>query len=91
MAEKDATEKSDAVREALLAELDRDSKKAAKGGNDNSRQTQEKTKDKKKNKDYKKPKDSKVLIFGVIFFAVMVSLQNICLHKPSQNSMHIVI
>lgn len=60
LAEKDATEKSDAVREAFLAELDLHSKKAVKGGNDNLRHTQEKSKDKRKNKDYRKAKDSKV-------------------------------
>ena len=62
LAEKDATEKSDAAREAFLAELALDSKKDVRGGNDNSRHTQEKTKDKKKNKDYRKAKDSKVSI-----------------------------
>lgn len=60
LAEKDATEKSDAAREAFLAELALDSKKGVRGGNDNSRHTQEKSKDKKKNKEYKKAKDSKV-------------------------------
>ncbi|XP_015879540.3 uncharacterized protein LOC107415685 isoform X1 [Ziziphus jujuba] len=59
LAEKDATEKSDAAREAFLAELALDSKKGVKGGNDFSRHTQEKSKDKKKNKEYKKAKDSK--------------------------------
>lgn len=62
LAERDATEKSDAAREAFLAELALDSKKAVRGGNDSLRHTQEKTKDKKKNKEYKKAKDSKVLI-----------------------------
>lgn len=61
LAEKDATEKSDAVREAFLAELDLHPKKAVKGGNDNLRHTQEKSKDKRKNKDYRKAKDSKVI------------------------------
>ncbi|BFG32689.1 hypothetical protein CerSpe_189630 [Prunus speciosa] len=60
LAERDATEKSDAAREAFLAELALDSKKAVRGGNDSLRHTQEKTKDKKKNKEYKKAKDSKV-------------------------------
>ncbi|KAG2679123.1 hypothetical protein I3843_11G036300 [Carya illinoinensis] len=59
LAEKDATEKSDAAREAFLAELAHDSKKGLKGGSDNSRHAQEKTKDKKKNKEYRKTKDSK--------------------------------
>ncbi|XP_039062565.1 uncharacterized protein LOC120207108 isoform X3 [Hibiscus syriacus] len=57
-AENDATEKSDAVREAFLAELARDSKKGAQGGSDNSRHSQEKIKDKKKN-EFRKTKDSK--------------------------------
>lgn len=59
LAEKDATEKSDAAREAFLAELALDSKKAVRGGSDSSKQTQDKHKDRKKNKDYRKTKDSK--------------------------------
>jgi hypothetical protein len=63
LAQKDATEKSDAAREAFLAELALDdSKKVVKGGSDNSRQAQEKTKEKKKNKDSRKAKYSKVSI-----------------------------
>ncbi|MBA0552115.1 hypothetical protein Golob_022954 [Gossypium lobatum] len=60
LAEKDATEKSDAAREAFLAELARDTKKGIRGGNDNSRHSQDKSKDKKKNKEFRKSKDSKV-------------------------------
>lgn len=56
LAEKDATKKSDAVREAFLAELALDSKKGTGGGSDNSRQTKEK----KRNKEYRKTKDLKV-------------------------------
>ncbi|KDP31191.1 hypothetical protein JCGZ_11567 [Jatropha curcas] len=59
LAEKDATEKSDAAREAFLAELALDSKKGTRGGTDNLRNTQEKSKEKKKNREYRKPKDSK--------------------------------
>lgn len=59
LAEKDATEKSNAAREAFLAELALDSRKGARGGND-SRHIQEKPKDKKKNREYKKAKYSKV-------------------------------
>lgn len=62
LAEKDATEKSDAAREAFLAELALDSKKDVRGGTDASRHTQDKTKDKKKNKEFRKTKDSKVPI-----------------------------
>ncbi|KAF3437790.1 hypothetical protein FNV43_RR20546 [Rhamnella rubrinervis] len=64
LAEKDATEKSDAAREAFLAELALDSKKGVRGGNDNSRHAQEKSKDKKKNREYKKAKDSKATSFS---------------------------
>ncbi|KAJ6749130.1 INACTIVE UBIQUITIN CARBOXYL-TERMINAL HYDROLASE 53-LIKE [Salix purpurea] len=60
LAEKNATEKSNAAREAFLAELALDSKKGTQGRSDNSRNTLEKGKDKRKNKDYKKTKDSKV-------------------------------
>ncbi|XP_062116413.1 uncharacterized protein LOC133830455 isoform X2 [Humulus lupulus] len=61
LAQKDATDKSDAAREAFLAELALDdSKKVVRGGSDNSRHAQEKTKDKKKNKESRKAKYSKV-------------------------------
>ncbi|XVE54864.1 hypothetical protein DITRI_Ditri03aG0116900 [Diplodiscus trichospermus] len=60
LAEKDATEKSDAAREAFLAELARDSKKGVQGASDNSRHSQERSKDKKKSKEFRKSKDSKV-------------------------------
>lgn len=60
LADKDATEKSDAAREAFLAELDLDSRKGNGGGVDSSRHLNEKLKDKRKNKDHKKSKDSKV-------------------------------
>ncbi|KVH98696.1 protein of unknown function DUF627, N-terminal [Cynara cardunculus var. scolymus] len=56
LAEKDATEKSDAAREAFLAELALDSKK---GTVDNSKQFNDKLKDKRKNREYRKIKDSK--------------------------------
>lgn len=49
LAEKDAMEKSDAAREAFLAELALDSNKGVRGGND-LKHGQEKTKDKKKHK-----------------------------------------
>lgn len=60
LAEKDATVKSDAAREAFLAELALDSKKGAGNGNDNSKSMQDKMKDKKKNKDFRRHKDIKV-------------------------------
>ncbi|KAK9669309.1 hypothetical protein RND81_13G122700 [Saponaria officinalis] len=56
LAEKDATEKSDAVREAFLAELALDSR----SGNDTGKTTQEKVKDRKRNKDLRRIKDSKL-------------------------------
>ncbi|CAL9247237.1 unnamed protein product [Arabidopsis halleri] len=62
LAERDATEKSDAAREALLVELALDSKKEARGRNDNSKNTLEKSKDKKKIKDTRKLKDLKATI-----------------------------
>lgn len=62
LAEKDATEKSDAAREAFLAELALDSKKGTGSGNDNSKQMQDKMKDKKKSKDSRRNKDLKVCV-----------------------------
>ncbi|CAH9078776.1 unnamed protein product [Cuscuta europaea] len=59
LAEKDATEKSDAAREAFLAELALDSEKNSGGGNDNLKHATEKTKEKKRNKDYRKSKGAK--------------------------------
>lgn len=58
-AEKDATEKSDAAREAFLAELALDEKKNVDKGSDSSKQPQEKSKDKKRNKDHRRVKDLK--------------------------------
>lgn len=60
LAEKDAREKSDAAREAFLAELALDSKKSAGAGVDNLKHINERTKDKKKSKESRKNKDSKV-------------------------------
>lgn len=74
LAEKDATEKSDAAREAFLAELALDSKKGVRGGSDTSRHVQEKTKDKKKNKEYRKIKDSKVSIMQPGFISLTAVL-----------------
>ncbi|XP_030531227.1 uncharacterized protein LOC115741459 isoform X2 [Rhodamnia argentea] len=59
LAEKDATKKSDAAREAFLAELALDSKKVSKGGSDTSRHAQERTKDRKRHKEYRKTKATK--------------------------------
>lgn len=77
LAEKDATEKSDAAREAFLAELALDSKKSVRGGSDNSRHTHEKTKDKRKNKEYRKSKDSKVYILQSVFVSFTAVLVNL--------------
>lgn len=60
LAEKDATQKSDAAREAFLAELALDSKKSVIGGSDNSRHNHDKTKEKKKIKECRKMKELKV-------------------------------
>ncbi|KAF7806150.1 uncharacterized protein G2W53_038311 [Senna tora] len=59
LAEKYARDKSDAAREAFLAELALDTKKVVKGGSDSTR-PMEKTKDKKKNKENRKTRDLKV-------------------------------
>lgn len=59
LAEKDAREKSDAAREAFLAELALDSKKGVTAGGDNSKH--ERSKDKKKSKESRKNKDSKAI------------------------------
>ncbi|XP_029117313.2 LOW QUALITY PROTEIN: uncharacterized protein [Elaeis guineensis] len=60
LVDKDAAERSDAAREAFLAELALDAKKNVNKGGD-PKQTNEKSKDKKKNKDYKKAKDTKAV------------------------------
>ncbi|KAI5055394.1 hypothetical protein GOP47_0028915 [Adiantum capillus-veneris] len=58
-AEKDALQKSDAARDAFLAELSRNEKSASERLFDPGRHSKEKTKDKKKNKEHKKLKDGK--------------------------------
>lgn len=58
-AEKDATEKSDAAREAFLAELALDEKKNVDKGSDPLKQPQDKSKEKKRNKDHRRVKDLK--------------------------------
>ncbi|XP_042497713.1 uncharacterized protein LOC122076477 isoform X2 [Macadamia integrifolia] len=58
LVDKDATEKSDAAREAFLEELALDAQNTNRGG-DHSKQIQDKLKDKKKNKDYRKAKELK--------------------------------
>ena len=65
LAEKDATEKSNAAGEAFLAELALDSKKGTQGRSDISRNTLEKGKDRRKNKEYKKTKELKVSNFSL--------------------------
>ncbi|KAL3617995.1 hypothetical protein CASFOL_038316 [Castilleja foliolosa] len=59
LAEKDAREKSDAAREAFLAELALDSRKGSSAGVDNTKHAHEKTKDKKKSRESRKNKDPK--------------------------------
>lgn len=70
LAEKDAREKSDAAREAFLAELALDSKKVVKGGSDNTRHM---VKDKKKNKENRKTRDLKVKIMNAKSYSYTVS------------------
>ena len=57
--DKDARERSDAAREAFLAELALDAKKNANKGGD-TKQSHEKSKDKKKFKDFRRSKELKV-------------------------------
>lgn len=80
--DKDAMEKSDAAREAFLAELALDDKKNINRGVDHSKQIQEKSKDKKRNKDYKRVKDLKVLIMSglVLFLFVRVTVTRNTFH-----------
>ncbi|KAI3858954.1 hypothetical protein MKW98_028687 [Papaver atlanticum] len=59
LVDKDAREKSDAAREAFLAELALDAKKSLNKGGDHSKLVPEKSKDKKKNKDHRKHRDLK--------------------------------
>ncbi|XP_073035467.1 uncharacterized protein [Primulina eburnea] len=59
LAEKDATEKSDAAREAFLAELALDSKKGIGVRVDVLKNVNDRTKDKKKSKESRKNKDTK--------------------------------
>ncbi|XP_059303889.1 uncharacterized protein LOC132055894 [Lycium ferocissimum] len=77
LAEKDATEKSDAAREALLAELALGSKNSSGGGSGYSKHTQEKIKDKKKNKEYRKTKDSKPTIGNEVQFLRHHSMEDV--------------
>lgn len=58
-AEKDALQKSDAVREAFLAELSRDENTTTERVPDSSRHLKDKSKDKKKSKEQRKSKDGK--------------------------------
>lgn len=76
LVDKDATEKSDAAREAFLAELALDAKKNINRGND-SKHAHEKSRDKKKNRDYRKIKDQKVVKIPAYFnFPILL----ICLY-----------
>ncbi|CAM6063096.1 unnamed protein product [Sphagnum tenellum] len=59
-AEKDAMQKSDAAREAFLAELAKDKKSPTTKEAELLKQSRDKPKDKKRLKDQKKPKDVKV-------------------------------
>ena len=53
-------QKSEAAREAFLAELSRDGKATVEKLPDSARPLKEKSKDKKKNKEQKRSKDGKV-------------------------------
>lgn len=58
-AEKDALQKSDAARDAFLAELSRNEKSASERLPDSGRHSKEKAKEKKKNKEHRRLKDGK--------------------------------
>ncbi|MCO5572710.1 hypothetical protein L7F22_026469 [Adiantum nelumboides] len=58
-AEKDALQKSDAARDAFLAELSQNEKSASERFSDSGRHSKEKAKEKKRNKEHKKLKDVK--------------------------------
>ncbi|XP_028092844.1 uncharacterized protein LOC114293027 isoform X1 [Camellia sinensis] len=75
LAQKDATEKSDAAREAFLAELALDSTKGTGGGSDNLKHVHEKARDKKKNKELRKTKDSKIRLSGTGDNELMLDLE----------------
>lgn len=57
--DKDAKDRSDAASEAFLAELAKDDKKNS--GKGESKQLNEKSKDKRKSREYRKPKSTKVM------------------------------
>ncbi len=67
-AEKDAMQKSDAAREAFLAELAKDKKSPMTKEAELLKQSRDKPKDKKRLKDQKKPKDVKVVVSLFSFF-----------------------
>ncbi len=67
-ADKDAMQKSDAAREAFLAELAKDKKSPTTKEAELLKQSRDKAKDKKRLKDQKKPKDVKVVVSLFSFF-----------------------
>lgn len=64
LAEEDAIKKSDAAREAFLAELALDSSKVVRDGSDRLKHGNDKKKDKKRHKEQQKTKDSKVSVLN---------------------------
>ena len=78
LAEKYAMDKSDAAREAFLAEVALDFKKRIVNGNDGARH--DKSKEKKNNKDSRKAKDVKVWnmfisFYNVLFYVIYLKTQ----------------
>jgi hypothetical protein len=73
LVDKEATERSDAARDAFLAELAKDAEKNANQGGD-KKLSHEKSKDKKKMKDSRRSKDPKVVMHlsMVIFCTLLV-------------------
>lgn len=78
LVDKDAREKSDAARDAFLAELAQDAKKNVNKGND-TKHAHEKPKEKKKSKDNRKSKDQKVFITRLLHFLYFLCVYLMCL------------
>lgn len=71
LADKDARERSDAARDAFLAELALDAEKKANKGGD-KKPSHEKSKDKKRMKDSRRSKDLKVVTSMIMLCALLL-------------------
>lgn len=77
LADKDARERSDAARDAFLAELALDAEKNANKGGD-KKPSHEKSKDKKRMKDSRRSKDLKVVMSMIILYALLLYTTEFC-------------